>query len=142
MRARWYDPGSGQFLSVDPLAAETDAAYSYAGDNPIGEDDPGGLLSASDFDPLHWFHTEANDYESGCSYVDSVEWGVFGTAEAAAEVGTGGLAANALLALRTSQALTSAEIGAAREAQVAGLTGGRVSGATIIRPGWDPRTST
>jgi RHS repeat-associated protein len=45
MQARWYDPASGQFLSVDPLAAETGATYSYAGDDPTGATDPTGLDS-------------------------------------------------------------------------------------------------
>jgi hypothetical protein len=35
MRARWYDPGTGQFLSVDPDETRTQAAYYYAGDDPI-----------------------------------------------------------------------------------------------------------
>jgi RHS repeat-associated protein len=42
MRARWYDPGTGQFDSLDPEYLQTDAAYSYAGDNPVNEWDPGG----------------------------------------------------------------------------------------------------
>ncbi len=45
MRARWYDPGSGQFLSVDPAVAQTGAAYSYAGDNPTDNSDPTGQFS-------------------------------------------------------------------------------------------------
>lgn len=45
MRARWYDPATGQFLSVDPLVAQTGLPYSYAGDNPVNEGDPSGLLS-------------------------------------------------------------------------------------------------
>ena len=31
MRARSYDPATGQFLSVDPLEAITGERYSYAG---------------------------------------------------------------------------------------------------------------
>jgi uncharacterized protein RhaS with RHS repeats len=42
MQARWYDPGTGQFLSLDPLESETGAAYYYAGDNPTDETDPTG----------------------------------------------------------------------------------------------------
>lgn len=40
--ARWYDPGTGQFLSVDPDLAETDQPYAYAGDDPVNESDPTG----------------------------------------------------------------------------------------------------
>ena len=41
--ARYYDPVTGQFLSLDPDVAETDAPFNYAGDNPVNEDDPLGL---------------------------------------------------------------------------------------------------
>ncbi len=44
MRARWYDPASGQFLSVDPAVAITGATYDYAGDNPTDNIDPTGLF--------------------------------------------------------------------------------------------------
>jgi RHS repeat-associated protein len=45
MRARWYDPQTGQFLSVDPLDTETGAAYYYAEDDPTTFSDPTGLDS-------------------------------------------------------------------------------------------------
>jgi RHS repeat-associated protein len=44
MRARTYDPATAQFLSVDPLVAETGAPYGYAGDSPPNLIDPTGLL--------------------------------------------------------------------------------------------------
>ena len=34
LRARWYDPATGQFTSVDALVALTGHPYSYAGGNP------------------------------------------------------------------------------------------------------------
>lgn len=40
---RYYDPATGQFLSVDPMVALTQAPYSYAGDNPVNNGDPMGL---------------------------------------------------------------------------------------------------
>jgi RHS repeat-associated protein len=43
LRARYYDPTTAQFLTVDPLAAITGARYSYAGCNPITGADPTGL---------------------------------------------------------------------------------------------------
>jgi RHS repeat-associated protein len=46
-RARYYDPVTAQFLTVDPLAATTGARYSYAGGNPITGNDPSGLLCLS-----------------------------------------------------------------------------------------------
>jgi len=43
LRARVYDPTTAQFMSVDPLVAETGEAYSYAGDDPVNAGDPSGL---------------------------------------------------------------------------------------------------
>jgi RHS repeat-associated protein len=43
MRARWYEPGIGEFTSVDPDLAETGQPYQYAGDDPVNENDPSGL---------------------------------------------------------------------------------------------------
>jgi RHS repeat-associated protein len=39
---RYYDPQSGQFLSVDPLVDETGEPYSYTGGDPVNETDPSG----------------------------------------------------------------------------------------------------
>jgi RHS repeat-associated protein len=44
MRARVYDPATGQFLTVDPLEAFTGEPYGYTGDNPVNFGDPTGLL--------------------------------------------------------------------------------------------------
>lgn len=43
LRNRVYDPGTAQFLSVDPLAKLTSAPYNYAQDNPLNYEDPTGL---------------------------------------------------------------------------------------------------
>src|SRR6185436_17281840 len=48
LRARWMDPGSGSFVSVDPLERlpfepETLHKYLYAGANPVNAVDPAGL---------------------------------------------------------------------------------------------------
>ena len=43
LRARWYRPGQGSLLGVDPLLAQTGQAYSYAMDNPVNMADPSGL---------------------------------------------------------------------------------------------------
>jgi RHS repeat-associated protein len=46
LRARELDPTTApQFLTVDPQAATTGEPYTYAGDNPLNADDPGGLNS-------------------------------------------------------------------------------------------------
>ncbi len=43
LRARWDDPGSAQFLSVDPLLAATETPFGYAGGDPVNGSDPTGL---------------------------------------------------------------------------------------------------
>lgn len=45
LRARWYEPTTGVFLSRDPLETLTNEAYSYASGNPLGFTDPLGLWS-------------------------------------------------------------------------------------------------
>jgi RHS repeat-associated protein len=41
---RYYDPATGQFMSVDPLVAETGQPYEYTGDDPVNAVDPLGLF--------------------------------------------------------------------------------------------------
>jgi len=40
---RYYDPTTGQFLSVDPLVTQTGQPYQYAADDPVNGSDPSGL---------------------------------------------------------------------------------------------------
>ncbi len=35
LMGRYYDPQTGQFLSVDPMAQETRAPFEYASDDPV-----------------------------------------------------------------------------------------------------------
>ena len=46
---RYYDPATGQFISVDPLVDQTEAPYAYAADDPVDASDPSGLLSLCGF---------------------------------------------------------------------------------------------
>jgi RHS repeat-associated protein len=48
---REYDPGTGQFLSRDPLVGLTRQPYSYVNDNPLNGTDPLGL---SWYNPASW----------------------------------------------------------------------------------------
>jgi RHS repeat-associated protein len=45
MRARYYNPTTGQFISRDPFFYETREPYAYANDSPINFVDPTGLGS-------------------------------------------------------------------------------------------------
>ena len=46
LRARYYDPSTGQFVGVDPAFSLTGSRYSFAGGNPGSFDDPLGLASS------------------------------------------------------------------------------------------------
>jgi RHS repeat-associated protein len=45
LRARHYDPASGQFLARDPIVDATHDPYGYASGNPLAWIDPTGLVS-------------------------------------------------------------------------------------------------
>ena len=45
LRARVYDPGTGQFLTVDPWVGLRGEPYSYSEDDPINKYDPTGRCS-------------------------------------------------------------------------------------------------
>jgi RHS repeat-associated protein len=75
MRARWYDAGTGEFETVDPDVAETDAPYAYAGDDPVNEGDPTGLHKCNG-DPLTWAGCALNVADRAIPrLIESVSWG-------------------------------------------------------------------
>ena len=46
LRNRWYDPGTGRFLSQDPIGLAGGVnLYAYAANNPTSYSDPSGLTS-------------------------------------------------------------------------------------------------
>jgi RHS repeat-associated protein len=51
LRARYYDPATGQFLSRDPAVATTRQPYAYVVDNPLNGTDPTGLACLMFWDP-------------------------------------------------------------------------------------------
>jgi RHS repeat-associated protein len=50
-RARYYDTGTGRFISVDPLANANASAYAYVRNNPVRFTDSLGLRPADSSDP-------------------------------------------------------------------------------------------
>jgi RHS repeat-associated protein len=59
MRARYYDPAVGQFLTRDPLEPVTQLPYGYAADSPTNFTDPTGLdcgNSAELWQLWQWFY--------------------------------------------------------------------------------------
>ena len=47
LRARYYDPATGQLITRDPLVDETRTPYTYALDDPINRADPSGLVGGN-----------------------------------------------------------------------------------------------
>ena len=45
LRARWYEPTTGTFLTRDPLEQTTNESYSYGSGNPLANTDPSGMAS-------------------------------------------------------------------------------------------------
>ena len=58
---RYYDPVTGQFVSVDPLVSQTEQPYIYADDNPVNEVDRNGSCTT----PL-WFTFGWDVYANIC----------------------------------------------------------------------------
>jgi RHS repeat-associated protein len=50
LRARYYDPTTGQFLTRDPITPLTREPYSYTGGNPLNATDPSGLYCLTGVD--------------------------------------------------------------------------------------------
>ena len=93
---RYYDPTTGQFLTVDPAVSLTQAPYSYANDDPVNESDPLGLwgwnpisdVTQAAGDVGHFVVTHKKDIEIGAG----VALGV-----AAAATGVGAIVEGATL---------------------------------------------
>jgi RHS repeat-associated protein len=47
LRARFYDPATGEFLTRDPLEEVTREPYVYAYDNPLNRSDPSGRVAGA-----------------------------------------------------------------------------------------------
>jgi RHS repeat-associated protein len=55
LRARYYDPATGQFLTRDPLASASGSPYGYADGDPLNGADPSGLNKCEiGANPLRW----------------------------------------------------------------------------------------
>jgi RHS repeat-associated protein len=70
LRARYYNPSTGQFLTRDPLVAPTGEAYGYAGNDALNSEDPSGLfyytlkydLGSSDLSPEEFMSSVAFNF--------------------------------------------------------------------------------
>ena len=77
LRARFYDPTTGQFITRDALQALTGAPYAYASDDPLNGTDPLGLCCG-------FLHSVGNALSSG--------WNATAGAASSAWNATGGAA--------------------------------------------------
>ncbi|MDQ2630631.1 MAG: SMP-30/gluconolactonase/LRE family protein [Actinomycetota bacterium] len=125
LRARVYDPASGQFLTRDPLGVQTGMAYAYANGSPLTWTDPSGQLGwddvksvgssvwNSDLNPLLPYQEEIECLQDGtCSYWEAVGKGLQG---ACTFIPFGGGAGRAARGIK-SFADDAASAGARREA--------------------------
>ncbi|WP_284984218.1 RHS repeat-associated core domain-containing protein [Arthrobacter sp. efr-133-TYG-118] len=102
LRARYYDPITTQFISIDPLAAITHAVYNYATNNPFNSSDPLGLWS---WNPFEWTGEEWAKV-GAIAGVIALTAAVIG-----ATVATGGAAAVVFTVIETTATLTGTAIG-------------------------------
>jgi RHS repeat-associated protein len=77
---RFYDPGSDQFLSVDPAIAQTGQAYAFAGDNPLNATDPLGLAWYCMQGTTHWYNGNAYVSNGTCGFGEFGQYCYWGDA--------------------------------------------------------------
>lgn len=77
MRARYYHPGLGRFISQDPIGfAGGTNLYAYCGNDPINFTDPLGLS------PMSGFLTDLANFGNDMgAFVDPAAWGQLGNAQ-------------------------------------------------------------
>jgi RHS repeat-associated protein len=64
-RHRYYDPGSGRYVSSDPLGLPGGLnAYGYVRNNPVQRVDPWGLVDINLVPPGEWLHDEVEKLPS------------------------------------------------------------------------------
>ncbi len=68
MRARVYDPVTGQFLTRDPITDVTREPYVYAGNNPANFSDPYGLFLGIDLPSAEDFATVYVGFWDGATF--------------------------------------------------------------------------
>ena len=65
-RARWYDAGTGQWLSVDPMLGATLQPYSYLAEDPINGVDLAGTMPVL---PIPWWKKMRNVGFALCTFL-------------------------------------------------------------------------
>jgi hypothetical protein len=101
---RYYDPTTGQFLTVDPMVEETGQPYAYTGDDPVNETDPLGLWGWNPIsDVTQAAHDVGHYVNTHKAAIAEVAAGVtIVVVVVAATVATGGIADFAFAAIGTA----------------------------------------
>ena len=76
VRARWYDPAWGRFLSPDPIGVKGGInVYRYARNAPLDWIDPGGcdIVDVSAPAPISYFSTEKGRQELADGFLDAID---------------------------------------------------------------------
>ena len=63
-RARWYDPGTGTYITRDPAQADANL-YRFCGDNPVNYVDPSGLQMAQSANELGCYGNGLGAWDGG-----------------------------------------------------------------------------
>jgi RHS repeat-associated protein len=132
LRARVYDPATGQFLSTDPLRALTLSSYGYVHDNPLNGGDPSGLFGFSDvlgvaadvidsLNPVRYYQEEVECWQNGCSYWEAVSHGAQGAVVLACDA-TGVAAVGRGLLGRGGAGLAEGAVGSTGRSEATNLT--------------------
>ncbi|HVW80966.1 MAG TPA: RHS repeat-associated core domain-containing protein [Mycobacteriales bacterium] len=72
LRARYYNPVTGQFITRDPAETTTGQPYQYANDDPLAFTDPSGLFGCG------IFHSVCSIASDAGSYVEAHPWQTLG----------------------------------------------------------------
>ena len=132
LRARYYDPQTGRFVSRDPLAAIPfwpEHAYTYVGSGPQNFVDPNGLFSLGSVgSAIH------QTIQSGVGFLGSCNWGKIAEAAAVVAVGAGVFYGGAWVAFGGIEILGEAgTLGAVIEGAHTTLVGGSIlSGSGLL----------
>lgn len=121
LRARYYDPSTGQFDSIDPSPMSTQGPYRYATDNPLNQVDPTGLCSLNPFAGDSCVGQAANAVKNTVSsiriappsppnFTGAGQWGMFVGGLAAFDV-AGFLAYGAIVAAAAGGAFLLVSVG-------------------------------
>jgi RHS repeat-associated protein len=127
LRARTYDPTTAQFLSVDPIVADTGAPYIYSGDDPVNGVDSTGLSG--------FFGTGI-----GPEVGPDIDWSEVGTALATRNAGfwdglTGGITAEVRTALGWNGGLDTCSSEYEEARAVGGYTNDAASAVSVLYGG-------